>query len=85
MFDSCVQLGEILVDSHVGSGGVQGGCPGPFAWQQHRISAGCRPVQLTTQAGSTQCPVLLISFSIHLQVHDMCMTIYKLYTQKVQK
>lgn len=29
--DSGVQQGAIRVDSHVGSGGIQGGCPGPSA------------------------------------------------------
>jgi len=29
--NSGVQLGEIWVDSHVGSGGLQGGCPGSSA------------------------------------------------------
>lgn len=40
--------------------------------------AGCHPVQLTTQAGRTPCPGLLISYSI--QVTRAC-----LFTDIVQK
>lgn len=39
------------------------------------------PVQLKTQAGSTQCHVLLISFSIKKYVHDY---VQDMYTKKVQ-
>lgn len=34
--------------------------------------AGCRPVQLTTQAGSTRCHVLLISYSINVICTSLC-------------
>ena len=39
---SGVQQGEIQVDSHVGSGGVQGGHPGSSAWEQQHSGAVCQ-------------------------------------------
>lgn len=70
-----VRLGDIQVDSHVGSGGVQDGCPGSSAWRQHSSSvnpARRHPVQLATRAGSTQHPALLISFSIQVLCTRLC-------------
>lgn len=80
LFDSGVKLGETQEDSDVGSGGIQGGCPDPCAWQQHSkmcvIPARYPPVQLTTQAGSTPCHVLLISFCIKIICTSLCTVMY---------
>ena len=62
--DSGMQLGDVRVDSHDCTGGIQGGCPGSYAWQWPCVNpARGRPVQLTKLAGSTPRHVLLISFS----------------------
>lgn len=83
--DSGVQLREIWVDSHVLSGGVQDGWPGPIAWQEHSIlcvnPARSHSVQLTTKAGSTRCRVLIISFRMNIDIHII---MYKVCTLKVQ-
>lgn len=70
--DIGVTPGEIQVNSRVGSGGIQGGCPGSSAWQQ-------RMRQSSWTSPCTQCCSLIISYSINVT----CTTImYKMCTQK---
>lgn len=75
LLDHGVQLGDIQVDSHAGSGRVRVGRPGFLCLTPSNAAsaaavnpAGCHPVQLATQAASTRRPALLISFSIFIVI-----------------